>query len=408
MKYTLLILTAILLLALQIQLPGQAHQSAYLYGTVYTTDGEKVSGFIRWGKEEMYWTDRLNATKRENPYLRYLGREEMRLLQGTPSGGLSGFLSERLGSTQPFIHAFACQFGDVAGIKAAGGRSIEVLMRNGENLLFHSGSNDLGASLQVYALSKQEKTIPWSAVDQVNFHQNPDGLEDPYKGILWGDVYTSQGVFTGQVQWDRDERCGADVLDGSLEGNKLSIPFSDINSIAREGRGSLVVLRDGSELFLTGSNDVNPANRGILVTIPGSGRISIPWEEFRKVHFNMGSAENPSIEDFPNPEKLKGRVESMEGDISAGFLVFDLDEAYDYEMLNGKDGFAEWEIPFRNIRSISPKNDRYSSVVLKSGKTLLLGEMQDVSAKNNGMLIFGPDGGTTYLPYNKVRSIIFE
>jgi hypothetical protein len=122
----------------------------------------------------------------------------------------------------------------------------------------------------------------------------------------------------------------------------------------------------------------------------------------------MESARNPGYEDFQTTGLMPGRVENLDGDILEGNLVFDLDEAYGYEMLNGKDGFAEWEIPFRNIRHISPKNDRYSTVVMKSGETLLLGGMQDVSARNHGVLVFRPDSKTAYLPYLKVRSITLE
>lgn len=405
-KIVLINLLMLMLLPLIGQAPSQTR--AYIFGTVYTTDGEKASGFIRWGGEELYWTDRLNATKRENPYLRYLDREALRSLEEENTGWLGGFLNEQLGTKSQFIHAFSCQFGDVISIKAMGGQSIEVRMRNGDLLHFQTGSNDLGASLQVYPVKEKEKSIPWADVDMVVFSQGPTGLEDPFEGILWGSVHTSRGIYTGQVQWDRDERCGTDLLDGNMGERKLSIPFRDIGTIARDGRGSLVILKDGNELFLTGSNDVNAANRGIIVTIPGSGRVSIPWEEFRKVHFETESALLYGYEDFQAPGLLSGRVENLDGEILEGNLAYDLDEAYSYEMLNGKDGFAEWEIPFRNIRRISPKNDQYSTIILNNGDTLLLGGMQDVSSKNHGVLVFDPEGNTVYLPYPKVRSISLE
>ncbi|HRZ76986.1 MAG TPA: hypothetical protein P5248_06435, partial [Bacteroidales bacterium] len=60
---------------------AQDHSGSYLFGTLTTTSGEQVEGFIRWGKEEVFWSDFLNATKRSNPYYQYLNREDRQYVE---------------------------------------------------------------------------------------------------------------------------------------------------------------------------------------------------------------------------------------------------------------------------------------------------------------------------------------
>ena len=42
---------------------------AFLQGTVVTRSGERHAGLLRWGGEEAFWDDLLNASKEDLPYL---------------------------------------------------------------------------------------------------------------------------------------------------------------------------------------------------------------------------------------------------------------------------------------------------------------------------------------------------
>ena len=68
-------------------------------------------------------------------------------------------------------------------------------------------------------------------------------------------------------------------------------------------------------------------------------------------------------------------------------MIFDLDESLDLESLEGEDNDIKYTIPFRNIKSIRPKNADYSQVELKNGETLLLGDSRDVSSNNDGVIV---------------------
>ena len=72
-----------------------------------------------------------------------------------------------------------------------------------------------------------------------------------------------------------------------------------------------------------------------------------------------------------------------------GQIIFDMDEFWDMEVLDGNDDYVEYQIPFRNIGKIIPKNRSYSLIVLRNGQEILLGDTQDVSSSNDGILILG-------------------
>lgn len=391
-----------------IQVRGQDHSGSYLHGTVTTVSGDKMEGMIRWGKEEVFWSDLLNATKRSNPYIQHLSQEDRKYIESGESHWLTEIINEAIEIDAKGLHSFSAPFGAVEWIKASGGIAMEVKMRSGDTWMFRSGSNDLGATIRVYGKDGKEEVIPWERVDQVNFSQAPAGFRDPFGGPLWGKVETLHGTFTGRVEWDHDERVGSDMLDGTSEGKELSIPFSDIRAISREGRGSYVVLKDGNSLFLSGSNDVDAENRGIIVFVPRMGMIDVPWEEFQRVTFIPESAVPQTYASFEGARALRGKVERVDGTTLAGDIVYDLDEAMSFEMLNGRQELSEWEIPFSGIASIKPKNYKYSQVVLKNGSELLLGRMQDVSEANDGILVFPGTGDPIYVPWEKISQIRFE
>ena len=138
---------------------------------------------------------------------------------------------------------------------------------------------------------------------------------------------TDEGQFKGNIQWDKQECINTDKLDGDTEDGDVSIEMGRIKSIERRSRrASTVVLNDGRELVLDGSNDVNHENRGIMVEDPRYGRVTIGWKSFEKVTFSKPKGSGPGYDDFPARGQLKGTVTTEDGDTYTGRLVIDLDE----------------------------------------------------------------------------------
>ena len=245
-----------------------------------------------------------------------------------------------------------------------------------------------------------------------NFMDTPSRLGVKYGDPLFGTVKTERhGSFKGFVQWDHDERIDSDKLDGNTKDGKTSIAFKSIKSIERRDNLSCEVeLNSGRTIFMSGSNDVNAGNRGVIMTLEGVGKINIPWQEFDKVTFDSGhKGSGDDYGSFKVPKGLRGTVKVINGSAISGIIIYDLDEAFELEILEGMDDEIEYKIPFRNIKRIAPKNYSYSTVDLRNGDRLLLGESRDVSSSNDGLLVFEKDGEKpTYISWKKVDEIIFD
>ena len=164
------------------------------------------------------------------------------------------------------------------------------------------------------------------------------------------------------------------------------------------------MLKSGRDMYLRGSNDVNSENRGIIVTTE-FGRVDIPWREFKKVTFSDAPANLPSYSSFANMKKLSGTLKTTDGKTLSGELIYDLDEEYGFEMLQGEDDNVKYIIPMENIRSIVPKNYEYSTVTMKNGTTVTIGEARDVSEDNDGVLVFTGSGDPTYVLWEDIEEI---
>jgi hypothetical protein len=286
---------------------------------------------------------------------------------------------------------------------------VDLQMKNNFVYRLKNGSNDVGATIRIMDEKEGLVKLPWDAIKRVEFMDSPVDLPDRFGDPLTGTVYSAEGEFKGQIEWDQDERLTTDVLNGDNDGEDMGIPFGTIHSIVKFQEGSQVVMVTGEEFILTGSNDVNNENRGIVVTVEGIGRIKIPWDQFIKVTFDPDIRyEGPAYNDFPVAESLRGTVFTRSGQTLWGGIVYDLDEAFDTEFLQGKSMEIEYQIPFRNVGSIVPLDDQSSQIQLMSGEKLTLGNMQDVSRANDGILIIGDDSSRVKISWDEVLEVRFK
>ena len=178
---------------------------------------------------------------------------------------------------------------------------------------------------------------------------------------LHGTVRTRQGEFTGFVQWNRQDCVGSDELEGRTADGKLKLRFDTVRSIAKSSaRSSLVTLRDGREIALSGAHEIGDGNaRGIYVDDPRYGRVLVSWDAFERLDFDFGEPgtvvdSGPAYGDFPPGRALTGSVTLRAGSRLAGRLVFDLDESETTETLDAPSGGIDYTIPFGLVASIAP------------------------------------------------------
>lgn len=384
---------------------AQSHEG-YMYGKVHT-DNTIYIGPIRWGGEEVFWTDLFNAAKAKNDYAKQVPKEK------EESEGWSSYdwNFSSIWENKVTVHQFTCQFGNIKEmIPLKSGNVIVRLKNGGEMEMDGDGYNDIGGNVQVLDNELGVVSVSWSKIKRVEFINTPQKLEQVFGQPLYGTVEGARREkFTGFIVWDNDERLASDKLDGDTRGGDVAIKFSDIESIESRSNGCDVFLKSGRQLFLTGSNDVNSGNRGVLVSTPDYGIIKFSWDAFKKITFSTAPHSGQTYQQFLIPRPLQGIVRQLEGNDLEGRIIYDIDEALDFEILEGKENDIEYMIPFTNIKKITPKNFDYSLIELNSGETFLLGGMRDVSKNNGGVLVFVKGKKEpVYVSWKKIDEIVFN
>jgi hypothetical protein len=381
--------------------------SLFIYGKVTAKNNVTSQGIIHWGNEEALWMDMFNSTKNSNDYLPFLKDDQKKVAE---SESTSKVVSIQIDYAYGTIHTFECQFGDISSVHRISDTRINLQLKDG--FLFHlkDGSNDIGATLHILDNAGKVCVVNWDDIETVEFMPVPKDHLAVFGNPLQGTVITNQGSFSGFIEWDQDERISTDLLDGDdSQGNDLSIPFSEIQALVKLEAGTLVILTNGEELTISGSNDVNEQNRGIMVNTDGRERIIIPWEEFIKVTFGGGTGyKGTAYQDYSKPEYLRGTVFRKDGQSSSGLLIYDMDEIYDIEYLQGSSGGIEYQIPFRNIAAIKPIDEHSSEIHFKFGAHCVLSDMEDVSSSMNGIMVIEDAGIFSIISRDEIDEIIFK
>jgi hypothetical protein len=256
-----------------------------------------------------------------------------------------------------------------------------------------------------------EVELRWRELAFVDFMAAPAGVPAPAAERLHGTLRTRGGVeLTGWVAWDMDETLTTDVLDAVQGGRRVEVDFGSIAALQPEGRDATrVTLRSGEERVLAGTNDVNSGNRGIEITDPWLGRAIVQWRDLESLRFHApasgsrarGSAAAPAATGptFDGGRPLRGIVETRTGEPVRGLIRWDNDEAFTWEILDGRAEDVDYDVELglvRIIERVERAEGDGARVELIDGRTLLLEGTNDVSHENQGIFV-RPDGGETVL-----------
>ena len=307
----------------------------------------------------------------------------------------------------PPEHEFSCRFGNIRSIRVIGDKRIELGVKGGNVIELERGrSLAIGNWIAVEPRNGKIENVVWEHISEIVFSAAPNSINEPKDHPIAGIVETPYGMYKGLIQWDLDENSQESLLDGRAESSWVSVAFKNIGSIKSLGNSSLVTLHSGRELCMWGENDVNATNRGIAINMPSIGQVIVGWHDFKLFRaIPLDQLNLPVYDDFRAPERLFGRVETRDGRSLEGVLVYDLDEAMDFELLDGQNGNISYRIPFKYVREIEPKNYKYTWVKLSGGTELVLGGMYDVMATNDGILIFRTGGEVVYVRWRDVKRI---
>jgi hypothetical protein len=385
--------------------------SGRICGTIHTRDGDTFEGPIRWDKNEAFWDDILDATKDRG------GRHE------------EGHSRER------HIHIFGIHINwdenggeskASSGIKFGHIRSLERRSRNravlelksGESIILYGNGTDLGSSIREILIDDPEKGevfLDWDDLDEIEFKECESVSEKEGQGKeerpLYGQVETRNGeTFKGFVTWDADELFGSDILDGEEKGRTRKIPLGKIKTIERRsGNSARVYLKNGDQMKLSGTNDVDSGNRGIVVKDPYFGRVTIDWDEFDRCEFLEGG-ENflKNYDEFDGGCPLYGIVYDEDGESYEGYIRWDDDETESWELLNGEYRDQQVDVEFSQIESIEKESFHGAKVTLKNGNSFKLTDSNDVNDENRGIFVTTKKGEEVELDWDDFEKVVFK
>ncbi len=385
-------------------------QAGFLYGRIELESGKQYEGLLRWGDEESFWDDLFHSRKAELPFRREVADERLRrerpVRRGTVRTPFGDIEWEKHGNEDEVSRVFISRFGDIREIEVTGSDRANVHLKTGTIVAVEDYANDVGGTVRVRDASLGTVDVHWDRIARIVFLPTPPTC-DPQTYRLRGRVDSRGGVFVGFIQWDQQECLGTDLLDGQTDDGDISLAFDHLRSIERAGhRGALVELKDGQRLNLSGTNDVNADNRGIMVADPTYGRVTIPWSEFDKVTFEDAGSSGQEYDAFPTSARLTGEITTAKGSVYRGRIVLDLDESEGWEILNGTQEGIAYDIPLQAVAAIERRGASLSDVELRSGLRIEIDSGQDVTDLNDGVLIYDEMGGKpTYLEWSLIARV---
>jgi hypothetical protein len=377
-------------------LAGQAPDR--LWGEVVTAAGERHVGYLRWDRNETGWMDLLEGRRRLDAEI----QDRVAVaLGGTPEERARSveFMGVRISWDEddpPGAGAAGVRFGQLREVRRLGEDRALLVLRDGSEVEFTSASTDLGSGhrgLRVTPVAGAPTELRWRDLDRVRFGAVPADAPDPDAFRLHGTVEDRWGRrWTGDISWDRDEALSSDLLEGEEGGEERAIRFELVASIARRAEGGARIrLRNGREMILEGSNDVDRGHRGVQVSDPELGQIDVPWTSFARVRFHP-PASRRGYDAFPVAGALYGTVVDRSGERHEGRIIWDADEAAEWEMLNGNDRGLAVQVAFGRIRAVERASARSARVELRDGRVLELEGSNDVGRGNRGIVVEGADG----------------
>ena len=377
-----------------------AHAGGEIYGTIATTAGETLRGPIRWDRNEVFWDDLLDATRRE-PIEKVEGKREFNFsIFGLRLGG------PREEFTQ---HGLSIPFGHLRSLESVSDQEARLVLKRGKQVLVHSRSTDIGQSLREVIIDDRERgavSLDWSSIRRVEFVQGPDPGRDGER--LFGKVVTADGTLEGFIVFDRGESLAGDPLTGRSAGARKQIRLGDVSVLEPTGGSSARIVAGAPAAgFALEELNGGSGHRSVTVTVGGVGSVEIDWDDIRRIDFARPPA-SPRYDTFDGGRVLSGTVFPRNGKPVAGEIIWDRDESSTYDAVDGETGVLDYAIPFANIHAIKRKSARSSEIVLTQGASLELSGTNDVSDDNRGVIVRLADGTTRELEWDEIDRVEFH
>lgn len=366
-----------------------------IFGKITTVENEAYFGYITWNQSKTYWIDYFQCEKSENPYSVYFRKN-------------TGVKFQQNGRSYsiPTTHIFVCRFGNMKKIRLTAPNRIELELKGGRKMeLARGSSNDIGSPVSLQNDSLQIKFL-WENISEMEFLESPSQSDEP---TTFGTVKSNQGIYTGIIEWNNSRQNKAKQFHLYANQREIEAPLQQIRKVERIKNDCSITFTDNRQHDIKNINNNSNQRKSVSIIMPNIGKVDVPWENLETLELTpQVQPKLLSYDDFKTSEPLRAEVITQSGERVEGTIAFDLDEDLDCEVLDGKNDNVTYQIPLQYIRSIEPKNYKYSFITLKNGSALSLGDTQDTNLDNNGVMVFNPKQLPVYIPWNEVKKITFR
>jgi hypothetical protein len=139
------------------------------------------------------------------------------------------------------------------------------------------------------------------------------------------------------------------------------------------------------------------------------GRLKVDWSDFERVDFmDVPVAALPRYDDFDGGHPIMGTVTTEDGGSYTGHVIWDNDEEYSWEHLNGEYKSMEMDIPFSAISMIEKDSRRGSVVTLRNGDSYVLTGSNDVDDDNRGIFVVSDNGDVEEIDWYDFEKLIVK
>jgi hypothetical protein len=405
----LLTIGAIIALTTAAAAPSMADGRGRIHGRVITSDGEKYEGLIRWDTNEVSWIDMIDCTK-DLELSRRRGRDD----EHVKSIYVFGIRIGKVRTKGDYRMSSQCAvaFGHLEAIEFIEDDAALLIFKSGEEMEVRAGSTDIGDNIRGIIVEDRDEgeiELDWDDIDRVEFSQGGYEIYSDLGERLYGTLTTRKGdTFTGWVCWDADEVLTDDVLDGEQRSRDREIPFGKIRSIERRSSSSArVTLKNGDEMTLKGTNDVNDSNRGISVFVEDFGVVKVDWDEFERIDFEEPSAP-VEYGRFDGGRLLRGTVYTDSGESFTGNIRWDDDEEYTWEIIDTQSRGVEMDIELGNINVIRRKGCCSAIITLWDGHEFKVKGSNDVDEENKGIFVILDSGEEIEIDWDDFDYVEFK
>ena len=389
-----------------------------LYGRVRTSEGETIEGYMRWGLTESHWVDVLDAFKqipleweREAESLDPEYAEERRRARTLVAFGIR--LTWDVDDDEDLrLSESGIRFIHVRSVVPIDARSALVTLTSGEELTLRSAPSNIGRTMravEVEVPGAEVIEVPWQDLERVDFMEAPARVPAPSDQRLFGTVETwSNATFTGFVSWDLDEIFDTDVLDGREHGVDREILFGDIRRIEwASDRSARVYLRRGDELELRGTNDVDRNNRGIEISDPHFGRLTVRWKDFKSIAFETPAQPTPRPS-FEPGSPIWGVVMARDGRVIEGEIRWGNNKAQWWEFLDDWSGDLDFDIEFGAIQEMRKATEHRVVLLLRDGRRLEVEGTAEAEGRHRGVFVKPEGRARRLVRWRDVDRVVFS